>query len=57
MIVEDDPGLQKQLKWCFDSYEVLQAGTRAEAIALMRRFESPGGFEVPGECLVGAARK
>ncbi|MFO1393628.1 MAG: class I SAM-dependent methyltransferase [Steroidobacteraceae bacterium] len=23
----------------------------------MRRFESPGGFEVPGECLVGAATK
>jgi two-component system NtrC family response regulator len=41
LIVEDDPGLQKQLKWCFDSCEVLQAGTRAEAIALMRRFEPP----------------
>jgi two-component system NtrC family response regulator len=39
LIVEDDPGLQKQLKWCFDSYEVLQAGSRAEAIALMRRHE------------------
>ena len=39
LIVEDDTGLQKQLKWCFDSYEVLQAGTRAEAIALMRRHE------------------
>ena len=23
----------------------------------MRRFESPGGFEVPGECLIGAATK
>ncbi|HQR23562.1 MAG TPA: class I SAM-dependent methyltransferase [Steroidobacteraceae bacterium] len=23
----------------------------------MRRYESPGGFEVPGECLVGAATK
>jgi len=41
LIVEDDPGLQKQLKWCFDSYEVLQAGSRAEAIAMMRRFEPP----------------
>jgi two-component system, NtrC family, response regulator len=41
LIVEDDPGLQKQLKWCFDSYEVLPAGSRAEAIALMRRFEPP----------------
>jgi two-component system, NtrC family, response regulator len=41
LIVEDDPGLQKQLKWCFDSYEVLQAGSRSEAIALMRRHEPP----------------
>lgn len=23
----------------------------------LRSFESPGGFEVPGECLVGAATK
>lgn len=28
-----------------------------EVEASMRRFESPGGFEVPGECLVGAATK
>jgi two-component system NtrC family response regulator len=41
LIVEDDLGLQKQLKWCFDSYEVLQAGSRADAVALMRRFEPP----------------
>ncbi|HEV8443428.1 MAG TPA: PEP-CTERM-box response regulator transcription factor [Steroidobacteraceae bacterium] len=41
LIVEDDPGLQKQLKWCFDSCEVLQAASRSEAIALMRRFEPP----------------
>ena len=41
LIVEDDLGLQKQLKWCFDSYEVLQATSRAEALALMRRFEPP----------------
>jgi two-component system NtrC family response regulator len=41
LIVEDDTGLQKQLKWCFDSYEVLQAGSRSEAIAMMRRFEPP----------------
>jgi two-component system NtrC family response regulator len=39
LIVEDDLGLQKQLKWCFDRYEVLLAGSRAEAIAQMRRFE------------------
>ena len=28
-----------------------------EVEASMRSFESPGGFEVPGECLVGAATK
>jgi hypothetical protein len=28
-----------------------------EVEASMRGFESPGGFEVPGECLVGAATK
>ena len=39
LIVEDDLGLRKQLKWCFDDYEVLQAGTRAEALALVRRHE------------------
>ncbi len=39
LIVEDDVGLQKQLKWCFDQYEVLMASSRAEAIALLRRHE------------------
>ena len=28
-----------------------------EVEASMRRFESTAGFEVPGECLVGAATK
>ncbi len=41
LIVEDDFGLQKQLKWCFDKYEVLVASRRAEAVALLRRFEPP----------------
>ena len=39
LIVEDDPGLQKQLKWCFDDYEVIAAGTRSEAISALRRHE------------------
>jgi two-component system NtrC family response regulator len=39
LIVEDDLGLQKQLKWCFDDYEVLLAVDRAEALAQLRRFE------------------
>ena len=41
LIVEDDLGLQKQLKWCFDGYEVIQATSRSEAVAHMRRFEPP----------------
>jgi two-component system NtrC family response regulator len=39
LIVEDDLGLQKQLKWCFDEYQVCAAATRAEALAQLRRFE------------------
>lgn len=41
LIVEDDPGLQTQLKWCFDDYEVLIAGDREEALAQLRRFAPP----------------
>jgi two-component system, NtrC family, response regulator len=39
LIVEDDVGLQKQLRWCFDEYEVLIADSRNEAMAQARRFE------------------
>ena len=39
LIVEDDLGLQRQLKWCFHANEVLLAGNRNEAIAQLRRFE------------------
>jgi len=39
LIVEDDPGLQRQLKWCFEQYEVLQATTRSEAVAELRKHE------------------
>jgi two-component system NtrC family response regulator len=39
LIVEDDPGLQRQLRWCFEPYEVLQATTRAEAINELRKHE------------------
>jgi two-component system, NtrC family, response regulator len=41
LIVEDDLGLQKQLKWCFDEHEVLFSATRSEALAQLRRFEPP----------------
>ena len=36
LIVEDDPGLQKQLKWSLDDYEVVFASTRPDAIAALR---------------------
>jgi two-component system, NtrC family, response regulator len=39
LIVEDDPGLQKQLKWCFDDCEVIIADSRTDAIAALRRHE------------------
>ncbi|MES9958778.1 MAG: response regulator, partial [Sedimenticola sp.] len=39
LIVEDDEGIQSQLKWCFDDYEVVVAGERAEAIEQLRRFQ------------------
>ncbi len=38
LIVEDDPGLQKQLKWSFENYQTVIAGDRAEAITALRRF-------------------
>ena len=41
LIVEDDVGLQRQLKWCFEDYEVVLASTRAEALAELRRHEPP----------------
>ncbi len=39
LIVEDDPGLLSQLKWCFESYEVVTAEDRNSAIAELRRHE------------------
>jgi len=41
LVVEDDPGLQSQLRWCFDGYEVAIAGDRSDAIAQLRRHQ-PG---------------
>ena len=39
LIVEDDPGLLSQLKWCFEGYDVFTAEDRASAIAELRRHE------------------
>jgi two-component system NtrC family response regulator len=38
LIIEDDPGLQKQLKWSFNEYEIIIANNRSEAIAAIRRY-------------------
>ncbi|SEK96264.1 PEP-CTERM-box response regulator transcription factor [Nitrosovibrio tenuis] len=39
LVIEDDPGLQRQLRWSFDAYEVLVASDREGALALARRHE------------------
>ncbi len=39
LIVEDDVGLQRQLRWSFEDYEVIMAGDRATALDLLRRHE------------------
>ena len=41
LIVEDDPGLQAQLKWAYEDFEVLIAGDRATALSLLRAEEPP----------------
>ncbi len=39
LLVEDDPGLQKQMRWSFDAYETLVAGDRESALVQLRRHE------------------
>jgi two-component system NtrC family response regulator len=39
LVVEDDEGLQRQLKWSYDDYEVIIAGDRAAAIDALRAHE------------------
>jgi len=39
LIVEDDEGLQAQLKWAYDDFDVVIAGTRAEALTALRAEE------------------
>ncbi len=41
LIVEDDQGLQSQLRWHFDQYEVIIAANREEAINAIRLHEPP----------------
>lgn len=63
LIIEDDPGLQSQLRWCFDNEEVLLAENEEIALAHVRRSEpqvvtldlglppDPGGTTVGFELL------
>jgi two-component system NtrC family response regulator len=39
LIVEDDAGLQAQLKWAYEDFEVTVVGDRASALAAMRALE------------------
>ena len=39
LVIEDDPGLQKQLRWSFDAYDVQVAGDRESALAQVRRHQ------------------
>jgi two-component system NtrC family response regulator len=41
LVVEDDPGLQRQLRWAYDGYQLLIAGDREEAVELMRAEQPP----------------
>ena len=50
LIIEDDPGLQSQLRWSFEDFEVAVAEDRDSALAQLRRLEpayrSPSGAPV-----------
>lgn len=37
LVVEDDPGLKTQLRWCFQGFEVLTADDREQALAQVER--------------------
>src|ERR671918_1802381 len=39
LVVEDDEGLQRQLKWAYEGYEVVCASDRAQAIEALRARE------------------
>ena len=39
LIVEDDPGLQRQLRWAYEDYQILTASNYDEAIDLLRSEE------------------
>ncbi|HWC57037.1 MAG TPA: AAA family ATPase, partial [Sphingomicrobium sp.] len=36
LVVEDDEGLQRQLKWAYEGYEIVCAGDRQSAVDALR---------------------
>lgn len=41
LVVEDDPGIQSQLRWCFEDYKVLMAEDRMSAIEIIEQEKPP----------------
>jgi two-component system, NtrC family, response regulator len=41
LIVEDDPALQKQIKWSLDKFDAVTASDRQEAMVQLRRHQPP----------------
>jgi two-component system NtrC family response regulator len=41
LVIEDDVGLQTQLRWCFENYEVIIASDRASAVEELKRHHPP----------------
>ena len=41
LIVEDDPGLQRQLRWAYDGYQLFVAGDREEALDILLAEQPP----------------
>ena len=39
LVVEDDPGLQNQLRWAFDGYEVMTVGDRQSALEQIKTYQ------------------
>jgi two-component system NtrC family response regulator len=41
LVVEDDPGLQSQLRWCFEGFNVTVAGDRKSAVEAIEKHSPP----------------
>ena len=41
LVIEDDPGLQTQLRWCFENFDVFIAGERETALNALLQHQPP----------------